>query len=103
MAKTVINLGKYRLKQYDARNWAMEEHRAPAPSRGAAIAKDVSAKWRPCDRYFQSVRGALAYIIDHELIADGGEYDVRDVYEREVGILREVAEVADRLGEGADA
>ena len=25
------------------------------------------------------------------------QYDVRDVYEREVGILREIAEVADRL------
>ena len=101
-AKTIVNLGRgYRLRQYDKRNWQLEEWRGADP--GNPRTKDASAKWRPCDRYFQSIRGALAYIIDHELIADGGEYDVRDVYEREVGILREVAEVADRLGVGADA
>ena len=102
-AKTIVNLGRgYRLRQYDRRNWQLEEFRAADPNK----TRDASAKWRPCDRYFQSVRGALVWIVDHEMIADGGEHDVRDVYERELGILREVAQAAEvivaALGEEAE-
>lgn len=94
--RTIINLGRgYRLRQHDRLNWQLEEFRSA--DRNHHKTKDASAKWRPCDRYFQSVRGALVWIVDHEMLTDGGEWDVRDVYGRELGILREVAQAAEAI------
>lgn len=94
MEKTIINIGRgYRLRRYDRRNWVMDEWRGADPS--SNLTKDPSVKWRSCDRYFQSVSGALTWVLDHEMLADGGEYDLPAALDR-------MAEIADSLSKAAE-
>lgn len=78
--KTIINIGNLRLRQYDNRNWTLEEYRAADPSK--ASTKSDEEKWRPCERYFQSVAQGLNWILEHEMLTDGGEYDLEGAIKR---------------------
>lgn len=79
----IVNLGRYRLRRYDSRNWVLEEWREPAKGR---MAKSDEAKWRSCDRYFQSVGAAMTWVAEHELLDEDAEVDLAGAI-REYGII----------------
>ena len=83
----IINLGSHRLRRYDSRNWLLEEWREPAKGRRA---KSVEAKWRSCDRYFQSVGAAVLWIAEHKLLDEDVEVDL-------AGALREYRAIVDEI------
>ena len=75
------------MRRYDSRNWVLEEWREPAKSR---MAKSDEAKWRSCDRYFQSVGAAMTWVAEHELLDEDAEVDL-------AGAIREYGTIVDRL------
>lgn len=79
----MVNLGRYRLRRYDSRNWVLEEWREPAKGR---MAKSDEAKWRSCDRYFQSIGAAMTWVAEHELLDEDAEVDLAGAI-REYGII----------------
>lgn len=83
----IINLGSHRLKRYDSRNWLLEEWREPAKGRRA---KSDEAKWRSCDRYFQSIGAAVLWIAEHKLLDEDAEVDL-------MGALREYRAIVDEI------
>lgn len=83
----IINLGSHRLRRYDSRNWLLEEWREPAKGRRA---KSDEAKWRSCDRYFQSVGAAVLWIAEHKLLDEDAEVDL-------MGALREYRGIVDEI------
>lgn len=83
----IVNLGRYRLRRYDSRNWVLEEWREPAKGR---MAKSDKAKWRSCDRYFQSIGAAMTWVAEHELLDEDAEVDL-------AGAIREYGTIVDRL------
>lgn len=83
----IINLGSHRLRRYDSRNWLLEEWREPAKGRRA---KSDEAKWRSCDRYFQSIGAAVLWIAEHKLLDEDAEVDL-------MGALREYRAVVDEI------
>ena len=83
----IINLGSHRLKRYNSRNWLLEEWREPAKGRRA---KSDEAKWRSCDRYFQSIGAAMTLVAEHELLDEDAEVDL-------AGAIREYGTIVDRL------
>lgn len=83
----IINLGRHRLRRYDSRNWLLEEWREPAKGRRA---KSDEAKWRSCDRYFQSVGAAVLWIAEHKLLDEDAEVDL-------MGALREYRAIVDEI------
>lgn len=83
----IINLGSHRLRRYDSRNWLLEEWREPAKGRRA---KSDEAKWRSCDRYFQSVGAAVLWIAEHKLLDEDAEVDL-------AGALREYRAIVDEI------
>ena len=83
----IINLGSHRLRRYDSRNWLLEEWREPAKGRWA---KSDEAKWRSCDRYFQSVGAAVLWIAEHKLLDEDAEVDL-------AGALREYRAIVDEI------
>ena len=83
----IINLGSHRLRRYDSRNWLLEEWREPAKGRRA---KSDEAKWRSCDRYFQSVGAAVLWIAEHKLLDEDAEVDLK-------GALREYRAIVDEI------
>lgn len=83
----IINLGSHRLRRYDSRNWLLEEWREPAKGRRA---KSDEAKWRSCDRYFQSVGAAVLWIAEHKLLDKDAEVDL-------MGALREYRAIVDEI------
>lgn len=83
----IINLGSHRLRRYDSRNWLLEEWREPAKGRGA---KSDEAKWRSCDRYFQSIGAAVLWIAEHKLLDEDAEVDL-------MGALREYRSIVDEI------
>ena len=87
-----ITFGSHRLRRYDARNWVLEELRAPRRGRGSQLAKDCSPKWRSCDCYFQSLGRALEYVYEHRLIDDSADVDLAGAIERAEAIARELRE-----------
>lgn len=84
----IINLGSHRLRRYDSRNWVLEEWREPAKGRRA---KSDEAKWRSCDRYFQSIGAAVLWIAEHRLLNEDSEVDL-------AGALREYHAIVDEIG-----
>ena len=88
----IINLGSHRLKRYDSRNWLLEEWREPAKGRRA---KSDEAKWRSCDRYFQSIGAAMTWVAEHELLDEDAEVDL-------AGAIREYGIIVDRLKRAFD-
>lgn len=74
--RTVINFGTYRLATYDRLNWELEEFREPAEDKGARVAKNRKAKWYQAGHYFQSIGAGVSWLLEHELLEDGGEYDL---------------------------
>lgn len=87
-----ITFGTHRLRRYDARNWLLEELRAPRSGRGAQLAKDAAPRWRSCDCYFQSLGRALEYVYEHKLIADDADVDLVGAIERVEAIAKELRE-----------
>ena len=83
----IINLGSHRLRRYDSRNWLLEEWREPAKGRRA---KSDEAKWRSCDRYFQSIGAAVLWIAEHKLLDEDAEVDL-------MGALREYRAIVDGI------
>lgn len=83
----IINLGSHRLRRYDSRNWVLEEYREPAKGRKA---KSNEAKWRSCDRYFQSIGAAVLWIAEHKLLDEDAEVDL-------MGALREYRAIIDGI------
>lgn len=83
----IINLGSHRLRRYDSRNWLLEEWREPAKGRRA---KSDEAKWRSCDRYFQSIGAAVLWIAEHKLLDEDAEVDL-------MGALREYRAIVDEI------
>lgn len=92
----IINLGSHRLKRYDARNWLLEEWREPAKGRRA---KSDEAKWRSCDRYFQSVGAAVLWIAEHKLLDEDAEVDLKGALREYRAIVDEI-EASFNVGEG---
>lgn len=88
--KTIIRVGQFRLRQYDGRNWVLEEHRAANPSK----TDDPAPKWRSRDRYFQDVAQGLNWMLQHEVLTDGGEYDLEGAVKRMGCIAEHLAEAA---------
>lgn len=84
----IINLGSHRLRRYDSRNWVLEEWRGPKPS---PRTKSNEAKWRSCDRYFQSIGAAVLWIAEHKLLDEDAEVDL-------MGALREYRAIVDEIG-----
>lgn len=83
----IVNLGRYRLRRYDSRNWVLEEWRE---TRKCAFTKSDAPKWRSCDRYFQSIGAAMTWVAEHELLDEDAEVDL-------AGAIREYGTIADRL------
>lgn len=80
--RTVINFGAYRLAKYDRLNWELEEFRAPDETRGRNLVKDDSPKWRPSGHYFGSIGAGVSWLLEHEFLEDGGEYDLAGAIKR---------------------
>lgn len=88
----IINLAYgYRLRTYDKNNWRLEKYREPSLHNGRA--KDKNAKWYSCDSYFQSLKGALLYVYNHELIAGEGEYTLKEAIETAEALERRLEKV----------
>ena len=92
----IINLGSHRLRRYDSRNWLLEEWREPAKGRRA---KSDEAKWRSCDRYFQSIGSAVLWIAEHKLLDEDAEVDLMGALREYRAIVDEI-EVSFNVGEG---
>ena len=83
----IVNLGRYRLRRYDSRNWVLDEWREPKPS---PRTKSADAKWHRCGLYFQSVGGAMLWVAEHELLDVNDEVDL-------AGAIREYHAIVDGL------
>ena len=92
----IINLGSHRLRRYDSRNWLLEEWREPAKGRRA---KSDEARWRSCDRYFQSVGAAVLWIAEHKLLDEDAEVDLMGALREYRAIVDEI-EASFKVGEG---
>ena len=90
--KTIIRVGNFRLRQYDGRNWVLEEHRSANPTN--PLTKSAEPKWRSRDRYFQSVAQGLSWMLEHEMLTDGGEHDLESAIKRMECISEYIAEAA---------
>ena len=93
--KTIIRVGKFRLRQHDSRNWVLEEHRAASPTHWNT--SDGEPKWRSRDRYFQDVGQGLNWMLQHEMLTDGGEYDLEEAVKRMECIAEYLAQAARSL------
>lgn len=83
----IVNLGRYRLRRYDSRNWVLDEWREPKPG---PRTKSADAKWHSCGLYFQTVGGAMLWVAEHELLDEDAEVDL-------AGAIREYHAIADGL------
>ena len=70
------------MRKYDRLNWELEEFREPAEDKGARVAKSREATWRPSGHYFGSVGAGVSWLLEHELLEDGGEYDLAGAIKR---------------------
>ena len=83
----IINLGNYRLRRYDYRNWVLDEWREPKPG---PRTKSADAKWHSCGHYFQSVGGAMLWVAEHRLLDEDAEVDL-------AGAIREYHAIVDEI------
>lgn len=86
---------RHRLRRYDKRNWTLEEFRPPDQS--SRTAKSQEAKWRSCDRYFQTIASGLQWVYEHAALDDGFEGELRDAIDRAQGIADSLALRAEAL------
>ncbi len=73
--RTTIDLGRYRLVRLDRKNWLMEEFREPRGN-GAGSAKSGEPRWRSMGVYFGSIGAGVSWLLEHEMLNGGGEYDL---------------------------
>lgn len=94
---TIINIGEFRLQKRDKWNWELEEFRAPDSSkeRSNKPIKDKAPKWRSMEHYFGSIGAGVSWLLEHELLEDGGEYDL-------AGAIKRFGEIACDLREYVD-
>ena len=87
MEKTIDLGGGYRLRRFDARNWMLQQWKAPDQSNGRAKTSEPS--WRDTGNFFQRLGPALALVLEMRM-RDEGEPDesLRDAMER-VGVIRD--------------
>lgn len=68
----IINLGcGYRMRRLDARNWTLDQLRAPDPNH--RFTKDTTPKWHRIESYFQSLDQGLRWCYEHELLKDSDD------------------------------
>ena len=72
--------GGYRLARFDARNWKLQQWRAPSEARRT---NDRSERWMDTGNYFQRLAPALAHVFERRM-RDEGEPDesLADAMER---------------------
>lgn len=64
----MINLGcGYRIRRFDARNWTIDQLRAPDPS--SHFTKGTAPKWHHLGVYFGTLDYGLRWCYEHELLA----------------------------------
>lgn len=83
----IVNLGRYRLRRYDSRNWVLDEWREP---RRCAFTRSDTPKWHSRGLYFQSIGAAMAWLAEHELLDKDAEVDL-------AGAIREYGAIVDGL------
>ena len=69
-ARTIDLGGGYRLRRFDARNWMLQQWKAPDPANGRAKTSEPS--WRDTGNYFQSLGPALAFVLERRMRDEGG-------------------------------
>ena len=86
-ARTIDLGGGYRLRRFDARNWMLQQWKAPDPANGRAKTSEPS--WRDTGNYFQRLGPALAHVFERRMRDEGGpDESLRDAMER-VGVIRD--------------
>ena len=83
----IVNLGRYRLRRYDSRNWVLDEWRRPSPG---PRTKGDAETWHSCGHYFQSIGSAMTWIAEHRLLDEDAEVDL-------AGAMREYRAIVDGL------
>ena len=86
----IINLGcGYRMRRLDARNWTLDQLRAPDPSH--RFTKDTTPKWHRIESYFQSLDQGLRWCYEHELLKDtDDEVSLKEALDRAETLAREL-------------
>lgn len=81
----------YRLKQYDKRNWVLEELRTP--KRATSDTTDLNQeKWFSCDCYFQSFGAALKHVYEHVLLNMNEKLTVQEAIKKASEIEKSLKE-----------
>lgn len=86
----IINLGcGYRMRRLDARNWTLDQLRAPDPNH--RFTKDTTPKWHRIESYFQSLDQGLRWCYEHELLKDSDdEISLKEALDRAEALAREL-------------
>lgn len=77
----------------DKLNWVLEHFHAANPN-NPDMKSDVP-KWHSTDHYFQSIGAGVSWLLEHELLEDGGEYDLAGATERFENIARDLRKYVD--------
>lgn len=72
--RTTVTIGDYRLVRFDRLNWLLEEYRTADPA--SHLTRDGRPKWFSTGHYFQRVGAGVSWLLEHEMLEDGGEYDL---------------------------
>lgn len=96
--KTQIVLGGYRLVRYDRLNWGLEEYRAPDPNNHQT--RSPEPKWMPTGHYFSRIGAGVSWLLEHEMLEDGGEYDLAGAVARFEQIATDLRSHVDAATEG---
>lgn len=87
----IIMLGRnYRMRRLDARNWTLDQLRAPDPNH--RFTKDTTPKWHRIEAYFQSLDQGLRWCYEHELLSGTGDDEVslKEALDRAEALSREL-------------
>ena len=74
-AAMIINIGDdYRIRRYDARNWTLDQFKAPDPT--TRCTKGTDPRWVHIGVYFGTLDAALRWAYEHALLADRSEEEL---------------------------
>lgn len=89
-AAMIINIGNdYRIRRYDARNWTLDQFKAPNPNN--RFTKGTDPRWVHVGVYFGTLDSALRWAYEHALLADKSEEELD---------LKEALDRAESVAEG---
>ena len=89
-AAMIINIGDdYRIRRYDARNWTLDQFKAPDPNN--RFTKGTDPRWVHIGVYFGTLDAALRWAYEHALLADRSEEELS---------LKEALDRAEAIAEG---